>query len=144
MDLIFPIVNGYRRTFSGFQTVTREPQTQISCFLVRIALFWWSKQLKKRSHDLAPPRNLYIFFWSKGIFWWTGQGDQHISTCMLNLPFFILFHENWAYILGISKKNHQFSLFFANNIWSGTLDPIPYENTSPKISTLDPGPYLWF
>ena len=68
-----------------------------------------------------------FFFWSKGIFLWTGQGDQNISTCMLNLPFFILFHENWAYILGISKKNHQFSLVFAKNLWSWTLDPIPYE-----------------
>jgi len=41
MDFIFPILNGYRPNSRGFRTITREPQTQISCFLVLIALFWW-------------------------------------------------------------------------------------------------------
>ena len=41
MDFIFPILNGYRPKSRGFRTITREPQTQISCFLVLIALFWW-------------------------------------------------------------------------------------------------------
>jgi len=52
---------------------------------------------------------------------------------MLSLPIFILSHENWVCILGISKKNHQFSLVFAKNLWSWTLDPIPYEKKKKKI-----------
>ena len=39
MDFIFPIVNGYSRKSRGFRTITREPQTQISCMLVLISLF---------------------------------------------------------------------------------------------------------
>ena len=39
MDFIFPILNGYRPKSRVFRTITREPQTQISCFLVLIALF---------------------------------------------------------------------------------------------------------
>ena len=39
MDFIFPILNGYRPKSKGFRTITRQPQTQISCFLVLIALF---------------------------------------------------------------------------------------------------------
>ena len=58
---------------------------------------------------------------------------------MLSLPIFILSHENWVYIVGISKKNHQISLVFAKNLWSWTLDPIPYENTSQKFQLWTPG-----
>ena len=58
---------------------------------------------------------------------------------MLSLPIFIISHENWVYLLGISKNNHQFSLVFAKNLWSWTLDPIPYENTSQKFQLWTPG-----
>ena len=54
---------------------------------------------------------------------------------MLSLPIFILSHENWVCILGISKKNHQFSLVFAKNLWSWTLDPIPYEKKKNQLWT---------
>ena len=66
---------------------------------------------------------------------------KYLKYCMLSPPIFILSHENWVCILCISKKNHQFSLVFAKYLWSWTLDPIPYENTSLKVSTLDAGPY---
>ena len=75
-----------------------------------------------------------IFKGSKDKIFRTVQEDQNISNCMLtaSLPIFILSHKNWVCILGINKKNHQFSPVFAKNLWSWTLDPIPYENT--KIS----------
>ena len=62
-----------------------------------------------------------------------------LNYCMLSLPIFIISHENWVYMLGISKNNHQFSLVFAKNLWSWTLDPIPYENTSQKNHLWTPG-----
>ena len=45
----------------------------------------------------------------------------------------------WYTVVGISKKNHQISLVFAKNLWSWTLDPIPYENTSQKFQLWTPG-----
>jgi len=53
MDFIFPILNGYRPKSRGFWTITREPQTQISCFLVLIALFWWVTDENKTKTSIS-------------------------------------------------------------------------------------------
>ena len=49
---------------------------------------------EKRPNDPVPPRNIYIYIYlSKGIFLRTDQGDQNLSSFILNLPCFILSHE---------------------------------------------------
>ena len=51
-------------------------------------------------------------------------GNQNISFSRLTLPCFTFSNKNWAYLLAISKKNHQFLLIFEKYFWTWSLDMI--------------------
>ena len=86
MAFIFPIVNGYRRKSMGFRTITCEPQTQISCFLVLIALFCLGKQMKIERMILLL-LEIYIFLFHFFILFFYEQARETTISHFLCLTY---------------------------------------------------------
>jgi len=147
MDFIFPIINGYRRKSMGFWTITREPQTQISCFLVLIALFCWSTQLKKRANDHAPPRNIYILFHFFILFFYEQARETTIShfLCLTYLFWYLSTKIERTYSV-LAKESPIFTCFckISATLKFGPNSQWKHLTTNNKKtnSTLDPGHYL--